>query len=86
VTLPSGKTDALLLEARCYGEGGGGFGMAIPYRNAEDPAGFAVYRPKFLSVEGAEPDHDALAEAFFRGVDSHEEGAKVWNAHLDQSR
>lgn len=60
--------------------------MAVPYRNAADAAGFAVYRPKFLDVIGAASDYSLLAETFFRGVDRHERGAAVWNAHIDQGR
>ncbi len=86
ITLPSGKTDALILEARSYGPPVQSFRMAVPYRNREGPSGFAVHRPKFLGFEGGEPDQDELAAAFFRGVDRHEEGARVWNAHLDQSQ
>ncbi|GAA4630411.1 hypothetical protein GCM10023196_055670 [Actinoallomurus vinaceus] len=59
--------------------------MAIPYR--PQPQGFAVYRPKFLEVPGRyESDQSGLAESFFAGVDSHEQAAAVWDAHLiDQS-
>ena len=46
-----------------------------------------MYRPKFIEVTGVdEPDYGALADAFFAGVDSHEQAAAVWNAHLDQTR
>lgn len=46
-----------------------------------------MYRPKFIEVTGgSEPDYSALAEAFFTGVDSHEQAAAGWNAHLDQSQ
>ncbi len=30
-------------------------------------------------------DMDAAFEAFYRGIDSHEQGVKVWNATLDRS-
>jgi hypothetical protein len=84
-TLPTGKTDALVVEARLFGAQPQSFTMAIPYRHAENPAGFAVHRPKLLSFEGPEPDPAALGEAFFRGVGQHEKAAEVWNAHLDES-
>jgi hypothetical protein len=85
-TPADGKTDALLIEARRYEPGVWGLMMAVPYRNAADPAGFAVYRPKFPEVVGPAPDYSLLAEAFFRSIDRHERGAAVWNAHIDQSR
>ena len=86
VTLTDGKTDALIIDAVDYGSPRAGFTMAVPYRHANDPAGFAVYRPKFLGFEGLEPSWDMIGEAFFQGVDRHEKGAAVWNASLDQNR
>jgi hypothetical protein len=86
VKLEAGKTDALVIEARRYGNPEIVFTLAIPYRNVEHPEGFAVYRPKLLSHVGGELDSQNLVKAFFRGVDQHEQGAAVWNAHIDQSR
>ncbi len=86
ITLEGGKTDALVIEARQYQPQRAGFTMAVPYRNPDSPQGFAVFRPKFVGFEGPEPAFKELGEAFFRGVDTHEKGAAVWNAHLDQSR
>jgi hypothetical protein len=86
IALKDGKTDALFVEAVQYQPERAGFSMAIPYRSAKSPQGFAVFRPKFLGFEGAQPDFNELGEAFFRGVDKHDEGAKVWNAKLDQSQ
>lgn len=83
ITLADGKTDAIFVEARGYGRRDPiEFNIAIPYRNAS--AGFAVYRPKVLTVPRG--DQKALLEAFWAGVDSHEEAAAVWSAHIDQSR
>jgi len=87
VTLESGKTDALVLEARQYDAAPRSFQMIVPYRNAQATDGFAVHRPKLVSVTGYDdPPFDAIADAFFRGVDSHEKGAEVWSAYLDESR
>jgi hypothetical protein len=86
ITLDDGKTDALILQARKYSEPECRLEMAVPYRTPDSPEGFAVHKPKFLSVEGGDVDYSQLAVAFFNGVDSHEEAAKVWNAHLDESR
>jgi|SRR5215475_8421045 len=94
VTLPSGKTDALILEMRKYGRRGlmqwrsaptQSLTMAVPYRDIEKPGGFAVFRPKFLSDEGGKAAASDLGQAFFHGVDRHKEGAAVWNAHRDES-
>jgi hypothetical protein len=86
VNLSEGKTDALIIECRKFIPSRAGFTMAVPYRPATSPEGFAVYRPKFLAFEGDEPPFDLLGEAFFQGVDQHEQGSAVWNANIDQSR
>jgi hypothetical protein len=83
VTLGSWRTDSIMVEivadaARMV--------MAVPYRHSEDKAGFAVFRPKFVECSDTGADYEALSEAFFRGVDSHENGSAVWSKHLDQSR
>lgn len=87
ITLEWGKTDAIIIQARAYGEAPFTLEVAIPYRNASDADGFAVYRPKFLAVEGAaKHDLDHLGDLFFRGVDSHEKGAEIWNQSIDPTR
>lgn len=87
ITLRDWRTDALLMEIRQFAPPGWQLSMAIPYRPNDDPRGFAVFKPKFLGYVGpGEPDYTELGEAFFAGVDKHEQGAKVWNEHLDQSR
>lgn len=45
-----------------------------------------VNKPKLLQWERCDGfDLDAALDAFFRGVASHEKGAEVWNAALDES-
>ncbi|MEV0436965.1 hypothetical protein [Nocardia sp. NPDC050413] len=80
---PAGRQDALVIEATDYAPQRRSIKMAIPYRPHTTAEGFAVYRAKFLGTSGFDdPDYDAIAEAFFSGVDSHEQAAAVWNAHL----
>ena len=86
VTLPDGKTDALLLTSAVHCDPPISLGMVLPYRNAEHPDGFAIHRPKFTQLVGIELDSDALGQAFFAGVDSHEEGAAVWTQSMDESK
>lgn len=87
VELEDGRSDALVVEARNYGPGPSAFTMALPYRPVDRPGGFAVHRPKLLSIDGIADDAvEELVESFFRGVDGHERGAAVWNDHLDESR
>lgn len=85
ITLEGEKTDAILLEAHTYGEKPSSFGMAIPYRNAHTPEGFTVYTPKFIAFEEMGEKFQELVEAFFRGVDQHERGSKVWNASSNRA-
>lgn len=84
--LASGKSDAIILEARLYGATTARFEMAVPYRPKSRAAPFAVFRPKFIRVETANPDYSKLGDHFFAGVDSHAEGVEVWNAHMDQGQ
>ncbi|ALN60416.1 hypothetical protein GLE_5075 [Lysobacter enzymogenes] len=85
LTLPSGRTDALILSVRDFA-GEGALTLAVPYRNAAHPLGFAVHRPKFLDWRGEqEPDYGQLGEDFFAGVEEHEMGDRVWQAQLDDS-
>lgn len=87
VTLPDGKTDALVVEGRAFCEPPVVLRMLVPYRSSEHPDGFAVFRPKFLELSGPDSeDPEALGQAFFAGVDSHEKGADVWNRYMDQGR
>ena len=85
IDLDQGKTDALLIEAVRYGPYRQSMRVAVPYRPAQDPNGFAVHRPKFMGAECDDPDLGPLAEAFFVGTTAHEEASAVWEAHLDES-
>lgn len=80
------KLDAIILEMRSYAFPGASAVIAVPYTPASSGK-FRVHKPKLLGWEQCDDfDIDAAFEAFFRGVDSHAEGVKVWNAALDQSK
>jgi len=81
--LPTGRTDALFIHVRT-GRGSDSLNIVLPYRSAKHPDGFAVHRPKF--------EHSKLvmsleeqAVLFFTGVGLHEEGARIWEQHLDET-
>lgn len=78
------QREALVVEAQRFSGEGRSLTVAIPYRSAQSPEGFAVYRPQFLS-QGPDESFAHLADAFFRGLARHKQGAEVWNAHLDES-
>lgn len=81
--LDQGRTDALIVDAVEYGPDRHSMKVAVPYRPSQSPQGFGVFRPRFIEVLGvAEPDYVLLGDTFFAGVDSHEQGAAVWTAHL----
>ena len=86
ITLSTGRTDALLVVIRSYGDPSATLTMAIPYRSAESPTGFAVHRPKFVDWQGSgEPDYETLGAAFFKGVYSHEKGSAIWSEYGDET-
>ena len=82
VTLEGRRMDALVANVREYAQPRMSLQIVLPYRPAS--AGFAVHRPKFQAFTGI-ADHAALGEAFFRGVNQHEHGARIWSESLDQS-
>lgn len=86
ITLPSGKIDALIVTVRDYTRNDAEINMAVPYRPARNPGGFAVHRPKFLGFKGAEPDVEKIGVALWAGIAKHEAGSAVWNRHLDESK
>ena len=85
LNLPPGKTDAIFLHACCFQAEPQELHVAVPFRAANNPAGFAVFRPKFIAYEDNPPQPGTLND-FLRGVALHPPGQKVWTAHLDQSR
>jgi hypothetical protein len=85
LNLPPSRTDAIFLHARHYQPETQQLLVAVPFRAAKDPLGFAVFRPKFIAYED-DPVKPIALEAFLRGVALSPPGEKVWRAHLDESR
>jgi hypothetical protein len=86
ISVEGGKLDAIILEMRSYGFPWAKAAIAVPYTPASSGR-FRVHKPKLVEWHECDDfDMDAAFGAFFRGVDSHEEGAKVWNAALDESK
>lgn len=81
-----GKLDAIIIEMRSYGFPWARATIAVPY-TLRSSGRFRVHRPKLVEWHECEDfDVDAAFEAFFRGVAAHEQGAKVWDAALDESK
>lgn len=86
ITLADGKLDAILLEMRSYGFPWAKATMAVPY-SPRASGQFRVHKPKLVEWHDCDDfELDAFIEAFFRGIATHEHGAKVWDAALDESR
>ena len=86
ITVEGGKLDAIITEMRSYGFPEARATIAVPYTPSSSGR-FLVHRPKLVEWHECDDfDMDAAFEAFFRGVDEHEQGAKVWNEALDESK
>lgn len=86
ITAEEGKLDAVILELRSYAFPWAKAMIAVPY-TARSSGRFRVRRPKLIEWERCEDfDPDAAFRAFFEGVAAHDQGAKVWNAALDESK
>lgn len=79
VNLPMGRRDALIVELRVYGRGPDASAaappetvlaltMALPYRPAGDPQGFANYAPRMVSCSYQGPELAGMLDAFYRGA------------------
>lgn len=81
-----GKIDAVVVEMRCYAFPDATAAIAVPYTPRASGA-FRVHQPTLARWDGCDEfDIDTAFQAFFHGIESHEQGAKVWNDALDESR
>jgi hypothetical protein len=86
ITVEGGKLDAIILEMRSYGFPSAKATITVPY-TPQSSGRFRVHKPKLIEWELCEDfDLDAAFGAFFEGVASHEEGAKIWGEVLDESK
>lgn len=86
VTLPAGKTDALIVSLRRYGPTTGTLEIVIPYSPASEGAVFQVHRPKVVAADGSLEPGEEFSTLFFAGVDRHGPGARAWTSALDQGK
>ncbi|WP_444944827.1 hypothetical protein ACJJIK_09150 [Microbulbifer sp. ZKSA006] len=86
IPLEEKRYDALIIEIRSYCSPQSKAIIGVPYSPASGSEKFRVHKPKILLWEDCEDfDLNACINGFFDGVDSHEQGAKIWNDSLDQS-
>ncbi len=80
------KLDAVVVEMRCHCFPCAKAMIAIPY-SPRSTGKFRVHKPKVLEWERCEDfDIGTAFAVFFEGVATHEQGAKVWDAALDESK
>ncbi len=85
VTTEDGEKDTILLDVRQYGKHACAVTIAIPYQPKTETKEFSVGKPEFVGFAGIQEDVlPTLFDPFFEGVETHPDGAAVWNAHMDQ--
>jgi hypothetical protein len=85
IEIEGDEVDAIVVEIRSADAPESEVVLAVPYTLAADTP-FVVHRPRLLAWTNCDAfDVQEFMEAFFAGVDAHEQGAKVWNQHLDES-
>jgi hypothetical protein len=82
VTLDEGRCDAIIVQGVDHDSGTLKMEIIQPYRPPNAPGGFAVMQPKVSFPAGQVEYADELIEAFFEGLDSHEEGGPLWTESI----
>lgn len=89
--LHTGRTDALTIELRIYAgkrssmqEVDFKMMVACPYRNANDPKGFAIYSPKLLECSAEAAMHSAIFKHFYLGIEAFKVKEFDWFKYLDE--
>lgn len=78
--------DAIIAEVRGYGMADSRAVVSVPY-TWNTAIGFRVHRPKMAALPDCELfDESFLQATFFRGVELHEKGSKIWSKSLDESK
>jgi hypothetical protein len=88
--LHTGRTDALSIELRIYAGGRSSkqdaftMQVACPYRNANDPKGFAIFSPKLLECSTGAATHSAIFKHFYLGIEEFKVNDFDWFKYLDE--
>ena len=86
ITIAEQKIGAIIIEMRAYFLPESEVVIAVPY-TPKGNGNFRVHRPKLLAWKNCDDfDSSAVLQSFFDGVDEHEEGSKIWNECLDESK
>jgi len=85
INLPTGRLDAINLKLKSYGANPIQLTISVPYRQATQPHGFSIHRPKLVESSLSEEDHPSLFKAFYSGVKSYDLPDNFWMLHLDEA-
>ena len=82
----SEKVDAILAELRCYAAPEAEAMIAVPY-TPKSSGTFRIHIPLLVIWKNCEAfNKELLMQTFFKGVNGHEQGSRIWNASFDESR
>lgn len=82
--LPDGPAAALLLECRSYRGEELHLQMALPYRPAQQPGGFAIFCPRLMHCSAPHQVQPEVFGAFYAGADRQGASGKSWDQYLDE--
>ncbi|GAB6140591.1 hypothetical protein JCM14076_13200 [Methylosoma difficile] len=85
VNLPKARMDAIVVDLRCYPGSQLSLTIAVPYRPASSPKGFALYSPKLINSDAAERLFPDIFAEFYKGIDSFKNNTFAWDKYLDES-
>jgi hypothetical protein len=83
--LPKERMDALCLELRCYGQWPLSLTLVVPYRPAAGERRFTLHSPKMVGSSASPFPVEALAQAFYAGVEAFKLHDFSWAERLDES-
>ncbi len=79
------KTDTIVIQIKAYFSPQSKVLLALPF-SPKDSGEFKVHKPKLLQWDNCEDFNlSEMLRTFFKGVSEHEQGAKIWDEHLDES-
>lgn len=84
VHLPAGPAAALRLECRSYRGEELHLLLALPYRPARQPGGFAIFSPRLMVCSAPPQLRPELFGAFYAGVDRFDAPGRSWDRYLDE--
>ncbi|KPJ95446.1 MAG: hypothetical protein AMJ53_02735 [Gammaproteobacteria bacterium SG8_11] len=86
LTYDSGNIDALVIEFRDFGPNSGLAKLLLPYTPATSKSKFVVHQPSVIRMtKHMEEEKERILQNYYKGIDKHSVGAKVWRRHSAES-